>query len=127
MWFRGRQPLRLPGTKPEIKTAMVSPTNQCLQIDYRVAMTRLKTRVEPEIPREARPYIQSSSVTVRVKIRVDAIGNVISSETPGGNPMFNNAVKTAVDRWKFSPAMDSSGARCVDTEIPIVIGPLTTR
>ena len=114
-------------TKPDIKTAMSSPTNQCLQIDYRVAMTRLKTRVDPEIPREARPYIQSSSITVRVKIRVDAIGNVISSETPGGNPMFNNAVKTAVDRWKFSPAMDSSGARCVDTEIPVVIGPLTTR
>jgi len=114
-------------TKSEVKTAMLNPTNQCLQIDYRVALTRLKTRVEPEIPREARPYIQSSSVTVRVKIRVDAIGNVISSETPGGNPMFNNAVKTAVDRWKFSPAMDASGARCVDTEIPMVIGPLTTR
>ena len=106
---------------------MVSPTNQCLQIDYRVAMQRLKTRVEPEIPREARPYIQSSSVTVRVKIRVDALGNVISSETPGGNPIFNTAVKTAVDRWKFSPAMDASGARCVDTEIPMVIGPLTSR
>lgn len=113
--------------QPEVKTAMVNPTNQCLQIDYRVAMQRLKTRVEPEIPREARPYIQSSSVTVRVKIRVDALGNVISSETPGGNPIFNNAVKTAVDRWKFSPAMDASGARCVDTEIPMVIGPLTTR
>ena len=114
-------------TKSEFKPAMVNPTNQCLQIDYRVALTRLKTRVEPEIPREARPYIQSSSVTVRVKIRVDALGNVISSETPGGNPMFNNAVKTAIDRWKFSPAMDATGARCVDTEIPMVIGPLTTR
>jgi len=66
-------------------------------------------------------------MTVRVKIRVDALGNVISSETPGGNPMFNIAVKNAVDRWKFSPAMDASGARCVDTEIPMVIGPLTTR
>jgi hypothetical protein len=115
-------------TKPDIKAAtMVSPTNQCLQIDYRVAMTRLKTRVEPEIPREARPYIQSSSVTVRVKIRVDALGNVISSETPGGNPMFNNAVKSAVDLWKFSSAMDASGACCVDTGIPVVIGSLTTR
>jgi len=114
-------------TRADVKSPMVNPTNQCLQIDYRVALTRLKTRVEPEIPREARAYIQSSSVTVRVKIRVDALGNVISSETPGGNPIFNNAVKTAVDHWKFSPAMDTSGARCVDTEIPLVIGPLTTR
>jgi TonB family protein len=114
-------------TKSDVKTAMVNPANQCLQIDYRVALQRLKTRVEPEIPREARPYIQSNSITVHVKIRVDAIGNVISSETPSGNPMFNTAVKNAVDRWKFSPAMDASGTRCVDTEIPMVIGPLTTR
>ena len=114
-------------TKSDVKTAMLNPANQCLQIDYRVALQRLKTRVEPEIPREARPYIQSNSMTVRVKIRVDALGNVISSETPGGNPMFNIAVKNAIDRWKFSPAMDASGARCVDTEIPMVIGPLTTR
>jgi len=125
-------PAQIADVRQETKTAsktvtMMNPTNQCLQIDYRVAMTRLKTKVEPEIPREARPYIQSSSVTVRVKIRVDAIGNVISSETPGGNPIFNNAVKSAVDRWKFSPAMDTTGARCVDTEIPVVIGPLTTR
>jgi TonB family protein len=114
--------------KPEIKTvSLSSAANQCLQIDYRVAMTRLKSKVDPEIPREARAYIQGSQVTVRVKIRIDAIGNVISSETPGGNPMFNNAVKSAVDRWKFSSAMDASGARCVDTEIPIVIGPLSSR
>jgi TonB family protein len=114
--------------KPEVKpVAMNNPLNQCLQIDYRVAMQRLKTKIDPEIPREARPYIQSSQITVKVKIRIDASGNVISTEAPGGNPMFNNAVKSAVDRWKFSPALDASGARCVDTEIPIVIGPLTTR
>jgi len=114
--------------KPEAKpVAMANPANQCLQVDYRVALTRLKVRVEPEIPREARPFIQSSPVTVRLKVRLDARGNVISSETSAGNPIFNNAVKVAVDQWKFSPAMDSTGPRCVDTEIPIVIGPLTKR
>jgi TonB family protein len=114
--------------KPEVKpVTMANPANQCLQVDYRVAMTRLKVRVEPEIPREARPFIQSSSVTVRVKVRLDAHGNVISSETSSGNPIFNSVVKNAVDQWKFSPAMDSSGPRCVDTEIPVMIGPLTKR
>ena len=125
-------PVAIVDARPEPKsdmraTTMVNPSNQCLEVDYRVALTRLKTRVEPEIPREARPYIQSSSITVRLKVRLDALGNVISSETLPGNPIFNNAVKTAVDRWKFSPAMDASGPRCVDTEIPVVIGPLTKR
>ena len=112
---------------PDIKAVVAPVKNTCLVLPAQVAMTRLKVRVDPEIPREARPYIQSSSVTVKVKIRIDEYGYVVSSETPGGNPMFNVAVKTAVDKWKFSPAMDSSGTRCVDTEIPLVIGPLTTR
>ena len=114
--------------KPDMKTVPTSASNsQCLQMDYRVAMTRLKTRVDPEIPREARPYIQSSQVTVRVKIHIDENGTVMSADTVAGNPMFNTAVKTAVSQWRFSPAMDANGTRCVDTEIPIVIGPLTTR
>ena len=116
-----------PEPKPDVVTVPLPPKTTCLALNSQVAMTRLKIRVDPEIPREARPYIQSSSVTVKVKIRIDDLGNVVNSETPGGNPMFNAAVKTAVDKWKFSPAMDSSGTRCVDTEIPLVIGPLTTR
>jgi TonB family protein len=116
--------------KPEPRSVpLVGTSTQCLQLDYRVAMTRLiaKSKVDPEIPREARPYIQGGTVTVRVRVRIDEAGNVASTDTPGGNPMFNNAVRNAVERWKFTPALDASGPRCVDTDIPMVIGPLSSR
>jgi len=114
--------------KPDAKvSSMVGRTGPCLQIDYRVAMARLKSKVDPDIPREARPIIQSSQVTVRVKVRIDEEGTISSSEIKAGNPILNNPVRNAVDQWKFSPAMDINGIRCVDTEIPIVIGPLTSR
>ena len=116
--------------KPEPRTIpMMGTSNQCLQLDYRVAMTRIiaKSKVDPEIPREARSYIQGGTVTVKVRIRIDETGTVVSTDTPGGNPMFNNAVRNAVERWKFTPALDASGPRCVDTDIPMVIGPLNTR
>jgi len=35
--------------------------------------------------------------------------------------MLHSAVKAALDRWKFSPILYQGEARCVDTEIPIVI------
>ena len=116
--------------KPEPRTIpMMGTSNQCLQLDYRVAMTRIiaKSKVDPEIPREARSYIQGGTVTVKVRIRIDETGTVVSTDTPGGNPMFNNAVRNAVERWKFTPALDATGPRCVDTDIPMVIGPLNSR
>jgi TonB family protein len=116
--------------KPEVRSVpMTGSSNQCLQLDYRVAMTRIiaKSKVDPEIPREARSYIQGGTVTVKVRIRIDETGTVVSTDTPGGNPMFNNAVRNAVEHWKFTPALDASGPRCVDTDIPIQIGPLNSR
>jgi tetratricopeptide (TPR) repeat protein len=117
-----------PEIKPSAKTVSLNaPANSCLALDYRVAMTRLKTRVDPDIPREARPYIQGSQVTLRVKVRIDDGGNVVTADIAGGNPMLNSAVKNAVLQWRFSSAMDTNGARCVDTEIPIVLGPLSAK
>jgi hypothetical protein len=124
------RPLVTSEAKPESRSIpMTGASTQCLQLDYRVAMIRViaKSKVDPEIPREARPYLQGSAITVKIRIRIDEGGNVVSTDTPGGNPMFNNAVRNAVEHWKFSSAMDASGARCVDTEIPIVIGQQTSR
>lgn len=120
----------IPAASPALPVSLpasAAVSGACMQIDYRVAMTRLKTRVEPEVPREARAFMQSSTVAVRVKIRIDENGNVTSADTSTGNPMFTNSVKTAVERWKFSAAMDATGARCVDTEIPFTFGPSNSR
>jgi len=37
--------------------------------------------------------------------------------------MMNTAIRTAIQQWKFSPIVDQTGPRCVETEIPIVIKP----
>jgi len=56
-----------------------------------------------------------------VKARIDEAGNVTVSDTQGGNTMLNTAVRAAVEKWKFTPIIDQSGSRCVDTEIPIFL------
>jgi len=91
-------------------------------MDSQLALTRLKTRVDPEIPREARAYIQNSQVAVRLKTRIDPAGNVSVLETSGTNVILNNSVRTAVERWKFVPTQDANGPRCVETEILVMIG-----
>jgi len=43
-------------------------------------------------------------------------------EVNGTNVIINNSVRTAVEKWKFSPIVDASGPRCVDTEILVTVG-----
>jgi hypothetical protein len=120
---RGAQPSRVLDSQgssyvPALPTAAAG----CFQMDASLALIRLKSRVDPEIPKESRSYMQNSKVTVRVKARIDASGNVAVSAAEGTNIILNNAVRAAVEKWKFSPAMDQAGPRCVDTEIPVVLG-----
>ena len=83
----------------------------------RLAMARLKTRVDPEIPAS----VLSRSLSVRVQARIDEEGSVAVKGIRGGNTAVQNAVKTAVERWKFLPAIVEKQPRCVETEIEIVI------
>ncbi len=91
-------------------------------MDPQLALARLKTRVEPEIPREAHAYFQNSQIAIRLKTRIDQSGNVAVLEVNGTNVIINNSVRTAVEKWKFSPIVDASGPRCVDTEILVTVG-----
>jgi hypothetical protein len=85
-----------------------------------LAMVRLKTRVNPEIPPAIQRSIRSP-ITVQVKGRIDEGGNIAVTDVQGTNPSINMAVSTAVEQWKFSPIADANGRRCVETEIPILI------
>jgi len=111
----------LPSSKESVPST-ASASSGCLAMDSQLALTRLKTRVDPEIPREARAYIQNSQVAVRLKTRIDPAGNVSVLETSGTNVILNNSVRTAVERWKFVPTQDANGPRCVETEILVMIG-----
>jgi len=104
------------------RESKTNPSSGCLPMDPQLALARLKTKVEPEIPREARAYFQNSQISIRLKTRIDQGGNVAVSEVNGTNVIINNSVRTAVEKWKFSPIVDASGPRCVDTEILVMVG-----
>jgi tetratricopeptide (TPR) repeat protein len=111
-----------PSFGEDIRERMTTCTkNGCLQMISVLAMARLKTRVNPELNAALQGFMHGSQVTVRVKTRIDEAGNVTVSETQGGNPTVAAAVRTAVERWKFTPIIDQNGVRCVDTEIPIFL------
>jgi tetratricopeptide (TPR) repeat protein len=112
-----------PSFGEDIRAKMVDCSrNGCVQTKTALALTRLKTRVNPDIPANVRSFIRGS-MTVRAKVRIDESGDVTVNEVQGENVSVNNSVRSAVERWKFSPAVDQTGRRCVDTEIPIIITP----
>jgi len=101
----------------------VQADNTCLEMPSQVALTRLKTRVDPTITNELRQYLKyNQQVVVRVKARISESGEVTSATVNAeGNPVLKNVVRNAVTQWKFTPTRDQSGVRCVDTEIPFAI------
>jgi tetratricopeptide (TPR) repeat protein len=118
-----------PATTPKVArldsktdTVIDGPPSSCLSMNSQLALARLKTRVDPEIPAGSRAYLQNTQVTIKAKVRIDESGSVTATEISGSNVILNNAVRNAVDRWKFSPIADKNGPRCVNTEIPIVLG-----
>jgi tetratricopeptide (TPR) repeat protein len=95
--------------------------NGCIQMNPQVALARLKTRVDPQFASFVVSQIRVSPVTVRVKVRINEKGDIVTSEPQGGNPLLYNGIRTAMEQWKFSPAIRDGEPRCVDAEIPIVI------
>ena len=93
----------------------------CIQMDSQLALTRLKTRVEPQFSTEMKALLKVGPMRVSVKTRINERGDVVSTELQGGSPLLYNSIRNAVDRWKFVPAVTETGPRCVDTEIPFVI------
>jgi tetratricopeptide (TPR) repeat protein len=112
-----------PSFSEDIREKMTTCTKTgCLQMNTTLAMARVKSRVNPDLTPALQNFIRGTQLTVRVKARIDEAGNVTVSDVQGTNPSVNSAVRSAVERWKFSPIIDQNGSRCVDTEIPIVIG-----
>jgi tetratricopeptide (TPR) repeat protein len=94
----------------------------CLQTPSQLALMRLKTRVDPEVPPSLRAIAKVApdpTMSFRVKARIDEMGNVTAADAQGGSAAFNAVVGTAVQGWKFTPVRDQNGPRCVETEIPI--------
>jgi len=100
------------------KASPVGAAQGCLQMESQLAMTRLKTRVNPDIPPNRLPI---GSIDLRVKVRIDEDGNVAVKGVEGSNFYINEMMRVSVEKWKFLPAMTESQRRCVEAEIPVVL------
>jgi tetratricopeptide (TPR) repeat protein len=124
--LRGQVPESLPDPQlgDDILAQMKTCTKKgCLQMAAQLALARLKVQVNPVIPPAFQDAVRRSPMTVHVKTRIDEKGEVTAIEAQGGTPLINEAVRSAVDRWKFAPIVDQNGARCVETDIPISLKP----
>ncbi len=96
----------------------------CSAMNSQLVLARLKVQVNPVIPPVFQDAVRRSPITVRVKVRIDEKGDVTVLEGEAeNNSVLTEAVRSAVERWKFTPIMDETGPHCVETEIPIVIKP----
>lgn len=95
----------------------------CMPMQAQLVLARLKVQVNPVVPPAFQEMARRTQINILVKTKIDERGNVIQAEAEGGNPILTEAVRTAVAQWRFSPIMDASGARCVDTEISVAIKP----
>ena len=102
----------------KIKTC--TPTG-CIQMSTVSALARLRNRVDPQFPPLMVSQIKVSPMTFRVKARINENGDIATSKLEGGSPILHKMVQDAFNQWKFAPAIWEGEARCVDTEIPIVV------
>src|SRR5262245_2421376 len=111
-----------PSIGEDILAKMTTCTNAgCLPMNSQLALARLKSRVDPDFSASVRAQIRVP-VTVRVKTKISETGDVVAAEPQGGTVMVYGAVQAAVKQWKFYPTIVPGGdARCVETEIPIII------
>jgi hypothetical protein len=103
-----------------VKIKTCTPTG-CVQMNSQLALARLRSRVDPQFTSFITSQLKASSVTVRIKARISENGDVTASEPQGGNPLLYPGIRDAIQKWKFSPTLIQGQARCVDTEIPLVI------
>ena len=90
----------------------------CLQMSSQQAMVRVKSQVSPDIPRN---MLSAAAVNIAVKVRIDENGNVAVKGVTGENRFINEAMRTAIEKWKFFPAILDDQRRCVETELPVVL------
>ena len=78
----------------------------------RVEAARSKARpgqnARPEYPRTAREEGWEGIVMLRVEILADGKAGIVSVHQTSGHAVLDNAALNAVQRWRFSPAMDGN-------------------
>jgi tetratricopeptide (TPR) repeat protein len=105
-----------PVEKVEAPVSSTVAAAGCLVMPSQQAMARIKSRTNPEIPIDRIPL---ETVNLRAKVRIDESGNVSVREVSGASSYLNEAMRVAIERWKFLPATVGDQRRCVETELPV--------
>ena len=108
-----------PVAKVELPVVSAAAAPGCLQMPSQQAMVRIKSQPPPNLPFDRFPM--ANPVRFQVKVTIDENGNVLVRDIEGTNVFFNEAMRAAVERWKFAPAIVQEQRRCVETELPLVI------
>jgi tetratricopeptide (TPR) repeat protein len=95
----------------------------CMPVTTQLALARLKLQVNPTLTPALQDIARRAPVTVHVKTRIDERGEVSVLDAQGSTGIMNEAVRTAVEHWRFAPIMDDKGPRCAEVDIPVVIKP----
>lgn len=103
---------------PDVPQVTAVAPLECIQMNSQLALVRLKNKVIPDIAPERMPV---TPVDIRVKVKIDEEGNVAVKDVSGSNRYLNEAMRTAVGKWKFLPAIVDQRRRCVETELPVVL------
>jgi tetratricopeptide (TPR) repeat protein len=90
----------------------------CMLSEPALAINRLTTRVNPVIDPNLQRYITRG---IRVAIQIDVDGRVTVRQITNANARVAEALKSAVEQWRFYPAIVENQPRCVDTELPITL------
>jgi TonB family protein len=81
------------------------------------AEARLRDRVEPEYPADARAAHRSGDVTLQILVRED--GSVASVRTINGDPLLAEAAAAAVRNWRYEPYQLKSRPREFQTDVTL--------
>ena len=112
-----------PSIGQDVLTQMNTCTAKpCVSLDPQTAILHVKTSAQPQIPAQLERTLRGAPAqTVRVDARIEQNGDVAVLSARGENQAINDAVRSAVEKWKFSPTIVENEARCVRTVFPIVI------
>jgi tetratricopeptide (TPR) repeat protein len=94
------------------------PPGPCVQSEPLLAMARLKTRVNPQIDPALQRYIGRG---IAVRVQIDEQGNVEVKDVAKANPKIAEALRSAIEQWKFHPTVIRDEVRCVETELPLTV------
>jgi tetratricopeptide (TPR) repeat protein len=97
----------------------------CIQLSPTDALSRVTNREDAKLPPGIvpRPIPQNFALTVRVKVRIDEMGNVTVTDPESIQSNIRDSVVAAASKWKFSPDSAGSATRCMETTIPIAFRP----